>query len=231
MSKSIKILHLETSTEVCSVAVSENGVLLAERNTTKGFVHSSQGTLLVDECLEETGLRIKEMDAISVSEGPGSYTGLRVGFSMAKGFCYALDIPFIVIPTLEALAHGLAEQQPDTVISPMIDARRMEVYTASYKANLESVAALQALILDEHTYMDVFGGNVRNVFIGDGAHKVAPWLRVGQDQIVDKICSARDQAELALNKYQNKTYCDIAYTVPLYLKSPNITVSKKNMLT
>jgi len=231
MSKSIKILHLETSTEVCSVAISSDGVLVAQREVNKGFVHSAKGTLLVEACLKAASMGMNNLDAVSVSAGPGSYTGLRVGFSMAKGICFANDLPMITIPTLEALAYGVGKQAPGVVVSPMIDARRMEVYTASFGDDLTIVAPLKALILDEQSYRETFHSNKKNIFVGDGAHKVKEWLRSGRDVVMDKICSASDQAELAFWKYKKEAFCDIAYTVPLYLKSPNITVSKKNLLT
>ncbi len=231
MSKNTKILHLETSTEICSVAISDEHKLLAESSSNKGFEHSSKGTLFVEACLAKANLRMEDLAAVSISEGPGSYTGLRVGFAMAKGFCYAHDLALICIPTLKALADGVDVTDERTVISSLLDARRMEVYTASYDIHLEERSALKALVLDEQTYLNHYGVNDVNLFIGDGAHKVRPWLREGQDRILDKFCNAADQMKLAHKMYREKAISDIAYSVPAYLKSPNITVSKKNLLS
>lgn len=230
MSKNIKILHLETSTEVCSVAISVDGKLIAEQNIDNGFAHSESGTLMVQQCLKEAGIQISALDAVSVSEGPGSYTGLRVGFAMAKGFCFAHNLKLITIPTLLALVHGLDLKEDDATITAMLDARRMEVYTESYDYNYKVVSPLTALILDAESYQKQFAGNTRNVFIGNGAHKVEKWLREGKDQIISAQCRAADQISIAHSRYLNNEISDTAYSVPQYLKPPNITVSKKNLL-
>ena len=230
MNNTPKILHLETSTEVCSVALSQADKILASRDSLSGFEHSAKGTLLVQACLAEANLKMEDLAAVSISEGPGSYTGLRVGFAMAKGFCYAYDLKLICIPTLLALAEGFNSEKDTAVITPMLDARRMEVYAASYNRSGEELRATEAVILSEEKLNNYYGGNAVNVFVGDGAHKVEPWLRVGRDRIVKKGCNAADQRIWAHRKYIKSVFSDIAYSVPLYLKPPNITVSKKNLL-
>lgn len=230
MSKSTKILHIETSTEVCSIAISVGSKIVGESTRLTGFEHSAKGTLMVADGLKQAGLTISDLDAISISEGPGSYTGLRVGFAMAKGFCFANDIPLICIPTLQTLANGAMEKNESSVITAMLDARRMEVYAESFDNNLISVSPLEALVLEEESFVNRYYKNERNVFLGDGAHKVEKWLRPGQDVILAKLCSASFQINLAQNKFEKNEFSDIAYSKPLYLKPPNITVSKKKLL-
>ena len=230
MNEQAKILHIETSTEICSMAISTADIVLAECSSQSGYEHSAKGTLLVKECLEKAGIGMNDLAAVSISEGPGSYTGLRVGFAMAKGFCYAHNLDLITVPTLDALAYDVKEKYGSAIVSPMLDARRMEVYTASFDKACTMVSSLEAIVLDEEVFQNYYGANDVNVFIGDGAHKVSPWLRSGQDTIVEKYCSAADQRILAHLSYVKKAFSDIAYAVPLYLKSPNITVSKKNLL-
>ncbi len=231
MANSVNILHLETSTEVCSIAISADRKIVGEVNELKGFAHSAKGTLMVSDCLTQAGLQIADLHAVSVSEGPGSYTGLRVGFAMAKGICFAQDIPLLCIPTLKALANGLEMKEDETIITPMLDARRMEVYAESFNDRLETVSPLEAIVLDEQVYAERYHKNDRNVFLGDGAHKVKEWLRPEKDEIVEKGCLAKYQLELAHFLLQKNTISDIAYSKPLYLKPPNITVSKKNLLS
>ncbi len=231
MSKSTKILHLETSTEVCSIAISAGLQIVGEATEMTGFEHSAKGTLMVDDCLKQAGLDISELNAVSISEGPGSYTGLRVGFAMAKGFCFANDIPMICIPTLRALANGVEEVQPGSTITAMLDARRMEVYAESFDAGLHSVSALEALVLDEASFVKRYYKNKRNIFLGDGAHKVERWLRPSKDLILARLCRASHQMDIAQNMYAQNMFSDIAYSKPLYLKPPNITVSKKKLLS
>ena len=231
MSKTTKILHLETSTEVCSIAISANEKIVGEATEITGFEHSAKGTLMVEECLNQAGLDISNLDAVSISEGPGSYTGLRVGFAMAKGLCFANDIPLICIPTLLSLANGVEQLDERAVITPMLDARRMEVYAESFDSSLKSISELEALILDEATFTNRYTINEHNIFLGDGAYKLEKWLRPGKDFILAQLCSANHQMQIAQKKYLKKEFSDIAYSKPLYLKPPNITVSKKNLLS
>ena len=230
MSTTAKILHLETSTEICSIAISANHQILGEATEMSGFAHSAKGTMMIEDCLKQAGLKISDLDAVSISEGPGSYTGLRVGFAMAKGLCFANDIPLICIPTLRTLAHGALKESQGAIITPMLDARRMEVYAESFDDNLQSVHPLEALILDEVSFAERYHKNDRNIFLGDGAHKVQTWLRPAKDEILGMLCHASYQVDIAVNLYHKKAFSDIAYSKPLYLKPPNITVSKKKLL-
>jgi len=231
MAESVKILHLETSTEVCSIAISADLTVVGEVNEVKGFAHSERGTLMVQESLQQAGLDISDLDAVSISQGPGSYTGLRVGFAMAKGICFAQDIPMLCVPTLKAIAYGVKKEERKAVLTPMLDARRMEVYAESFDLNLKTISALEALVLDETSYAERYHKNENNLFLGDGAHKVEKWLRPGQDEILQQVCLARNQIELAHEMFHGNELCDIAYSKPLYLKPPNITVSKKKLLS
>ena len=145
-----KILCIETATEICSVCLSIDGEAVALAETDKGFSHASTLTILIQKCLEEANLTLDNLDAVALSQGPGSYTGLRIGVSVAKGICYALNKPMIAIDTLEALAWACAkEEKQEAHYCPMIDARRMEVYTAMYNLKGEEEQSVNALILDE----------------------------------------------------------------------------------
>ncbi len=230
MSKTAKILHLETSTEICSIAISASQQIVGEATEMSGFAHSAKGTLMIQECLQQAGLHVSDLDAVSISEGPGSYTGLRVGFAMAKGLCFAHDLALICIPTLQALAYGALKENKDAIITPMLDARRMEVYAESFDANMQSVSSLEALVLDENSVAERYYKNERNIFIGDGAHKISDWLRPEKDEILGTLCHASYQMDMAAEMYLKKEFRDIAYSRPLYLKPPNITVSKKKLL-
>jgi tRNA threonylcarbamoyladenosine biosynthesis protein TsaB len=230
MSKTAKILHLETSTEICSIAISAGHQIVGEATEMSGFAHSAKGTLMIEECLQQAGVHVSDLDAVSISEGPGSYTGLRVGFAMAKGLCFANDIPLICIPTLSTLAYGALAESKDAIITPMLDARRMEVYAESFDDNLQTVSPLEALVLDEDSFVERYHKNERNIFLGDGAHKVHTWLRPTKDKILGTLCHANYQMNIAADMYLNKAFSDIAYSKPLYLKPPNITVSKKKLL-
>lgn len=217
------ILHLETSTVVCSACLSNNGDLLAIRESNEGNVHSTMLTVYIDECLKEAGIKMRDLSAISVSAGPGSYTGLRVAFAAAKGIGHALEIPLICIPTLEALAFSFFQLNSEfNLYIPMLDARRNEVYTVSYDSDMNVVDELRALILDE----GVFDGHHQGIaFFGNGAFKMKSQLKQG-DEIFDWETSAQHQIKLAYKKWLDKTFDDIAYATPIYLKPPNITIPK-----
>ena len=146
------ILCLETSATVCSVAIATDREVVAIREINEGFNHSAKLTVFISELLNETGIEIINLDAIAVSSGPGSYTGLRIGVSVAKGLCFSIDKPLISIPTLEALSIGAAEKisdQEDIILFPMIDARRMEVYCAQYDLNISCISPPMALVVME----------------------------------------------------------------------------------
>jgi len=168
-----KILNIETSTEICSVCVSENGNVLAIAESHEGYNHATNLTMFIQKCLEESKLQMQDLDAVAFSQGPGSYTGLRIGVSAAKGICYALNKPLIAVDTLSAIANECAskEQLENALFCPMIDARRMEVYTALFNYKNEKVKDLEALIVDSESFQTEFNEGKQIVFCGNGSEK------------------------------------------------------------
>ena len=221
------ILCLETSTAVCSVALVENGNVVALRESLDGQNHAEKITLFIDEVMKEAGVAYKDLDAVATSMGPGSYTGLRIGVSTAKGLCYAMEKPLIAIDTLAAMAHGLLSQQPTAnsqqptaILCPMIDARRMEVYTAFFNDKLERTSETEALVIDENSFMELKQNNHLYLF-GDGADKLAALFENDENiTVVEKFhCSAAYMAKLADEAFTNKQFVDTAYFEPFYLKN------------
>ena len=147
------ILGIETATKNCSVALFKDGLVIAEKeNITDGYTHSEQLTLFIQDVIDSANISLNKVEAVALSMGPGSYTGLRIGTSTAKGLCYALDIPLIAISTLKAMAFAMAENQKSAIYCPMIDARRMGVFSALYDSNNIQVRGVQADVVDENTY-------------------------------------------------------------------------------
>lgn len=228
LQKKIKmILCLETSTAVCSVSLVDNGNVIALRESLDGQNHAEKITIFIDEVMKEAGVAYKDLDAVATSMGPGSYTGLRIGVSAAKGLCYAMEKPLIAIDTLAAMANGFVSNQLSsisnqlsTILCPMIDARRMEVYTAFFNEKLEKISDTEALIVDENSFMELKQNNHLYLF-GDGADKLAD-LFENEDNItvVEKFhCSAAYMAKLADEAFKNKQFVDVAYFEPFYLKN------------
>lgn len=216
----IKILSLETSTTNCSVAVSVNGqtVALKEENS-KNYSHAEQLHVFIDEVLKKTGIKVDDLDAIAVSKGPGSYTGLRIGVSTAKGLCFACNLPLISIPTLESLAHQISSDKltEDDLILPMLDARRMEVYTQTYNANLKAINTTEAKVLDENSFDDLKATYLH--FIGNGVEKYKAVTQLNNARFYTSgIPSANEMGKIAYAKFQNKEFEDVAYFEPYYLK-------------
>jgi len=220
------ILHIETSTSVCSVAVSKNNILLSLKETNLGYSHSSVITLFIQEAMKEIDMQLTEIDAVAVSKGPGSYTGLRIGVSTAKGLCYSLDKPLIAINTLQAMAWGMAnsfsntDDKPfDQLYCPMIDARRMEVYAAFYNQNNEVVKETSADIIDEHSYADILAKQ-QVLFAGNGSEKCRDFLSANQNAsfLANFEASAKYMISLAETKFKNSAFESIAYFEPFYLK-------------
>ena len=221
------ILCIETSTAVCSVALVENGNVVALRESIDGQNHAEKITIFIDEIMKETGVAYKDLDAIATSMGPGSYTGLRIGVSTAKGFCYALDKPLIAIDTLAAMAYGFISSQlsaisnqPTAILCPMIDARRMEVYSAFFNEKLERTSETEALVIDENSFMELKQNNHLYLF-GDGADKLATLFENDKNiTVVEKFhCSAAYMSTLAEEAFKNKDFVDVAYFEPFYLKN------------
>lgn len=216
------ILQLETATTMCSVALACDGKLLAVKEMNERNIHASQITLFIDDVMKAAGKSYEELDAVSISKGPGSYTGLRIGVSTAKGLCYALDIPLISVDTLEAMASGVLENHPeissDTLLCPMIDARRMEVYTALFDTNLKPVEGVMAKILDEQTF-DRFLAENPVVFFGDGAGKSQNlYASSANYNFVEFENSAAHLSEISLRKLIKGETENMAYFEPFYLK-------------
>lgn len=220
------ILCLETATEVCSVAISKNGTCIAEKNVSEQNAHGSVLTVLIEQILKENNLSVKDLSAVAYSSGPGSYTGLRIGLSVAKGICYGLNIPLIAITTLEHMSYTFTNEY----CFPMIDARRMEVYGALLYQG-EFVIDPFACIVDEFNWDSLSAGE-KIFFIGNGVSKSKPILQKYENVVFDdsyKI-SARTLAEAAFHKFINKQFEDLAYHVPFYLKEANVTEAKKRIL-
>jgi tRNA threonylcarbamoyladenosine biosynthesis protein TsaB len=210
------ILHLETATKVCSVALSLNGELRQlEEIADDQYAHGEQLTLLIEQVLKNAQLTPRDLAAVSVSSGPGSYTGLRIGVSTAKGLCYALGIPMIAIDSLSAMAALAREKYPQQSLCPMIDARRMEVYSTIFSADGSVLKPMSADVLDENSY----SGFEPFVFFGDGAPKMADlWKAKNAVFDAELRCSASGQAAMAFEKFIKQELEDVAYFEPLYLK-------------
>jgi tRNA threonylcarbamoyladenosine biosynthesis protein TsaB len=229
------ILNIETATDICSIAVSYEGKILSlveEANNN----HASRITLMIEEALAEAKINIKDLAAVAMSNGPGSYTSLRVGTSTAKGICYALDIPLIAVDTLTALAYSVFNdlEKADMLYCPMIDARRMEVYSVVFEEKGENTEGppltilepLNNVIVDENTFKNYFEQGKKIVLTGNGAAKCMEVINSVNILHVDKLCSAAYLIPLSTEAFLKKAFVDVAYHTPQYLKSPNITTPK-----
>ena len=210
------ILNIETATKNCSVALANEGKTIACKEIAEqNFSHAEKLHVFIEELLAENNLQFSDLNAIAVSQGPGSYTGLRIGVSSAKGLCYALNIPMIAIDTLQLLAKQI--QIDDGIIIPMIDARRMEVFSAFYDKNHNQIRNTQAEIIDETSYQEI---TETIHLVGDGTEKFKNTL------IDDKFVfhsdvvfpSANKMSQLSFDKYQKSDFVDVAYFEPYYLK-------------
>lgn len=222
-----RILLIETATDVCSVAVSEGNEILSSGHITEARSQASQLAPLIQDTVSRAGMQISGLAAVAVSSGPGSYTGLRVGVSTAKGICFGAGIPLIGIETLTAIAcgtlkTGAAQEDPDgTVIIPMIDARRMEVYTALYDSSAQRISETEAVVLTPDTFSGTLGKYRRVIFTGDGAAKYENML---PEQYKDRCIflpsrpEAADMAAAAFRALKEKKFEDTAYFEPFYLK-------------
>ena len=219
------ILNLETATKNCSVSISQHGkTILCKEIAESGYSHAERLHVFIEECLKESNITFKDLSAIAVSQGPGSYTGLRIGVSTAKGLCFALDLPLIAIDTLQVLASQLTITEG--VIIPMIDARRMEVYSAIYNSNYEKTREVQAQILTENSFLEI-ADTIH--FVGDCSEKAKTVLTNSNFIFHEEIVypSANEMSELSFKKFQDSNFEDVAYFEPYYLKDFMTTVSKK----
>lgn len=223
------LLHIESTSTVCSVAISKDAKLIALKELNNGYTHAENLHVFIEQLLKESSLSSKDLNAISISSGPGSYTGLRIGFSTAKGLAYALQIPLITVDTLKALSNTVSQTiKTDALFCPMMDARRMEVYCAVYNHSLQEVIPVQALVLDE-TSIQPFNLNKAIYFFGDGMPKAKMVLQnLPHVNFVDDVmASASSMVSLAYEKYQAKDFADVAYSEPNYLKEFFFTTAKK----
>jgi len=212
------ILTLDTSTKNCSVALfNGNKIIAFKEQNSDDYTHAEQLTLFIEEVIKSANLTLKEIEAIAISKGPGSYTGLRIGTSTAKGLCYALDIPLISISTLKAMAFTMAKNHIANIYCPMIDARRMEVFSAIYDVENNEIRKIKADVVDEQTYTNFLNNEV--LFFGDGALKCKEIISHKNAKFLEGIYpSAKDLGKLAHAKFMNKDFEDVAYFEPFYLK-------------
>ena len=234
------ILCLETSTAVCSVALVDNSNVIALRESLDGQNHAEKITIFIDEVMKEANISYNELEAIAVSKGPGSYTGLRIGVSTAKGLCYAIEKPLIAIDTLAAMTKGFLDNNFDnntnitssslslslssslsssSIFCPMIDARRMEVYSAFFTGDMKKISETEALIIDESSFSDLKLNHHLYLF-GDGADKLVSLFENEENiTVIEKFhCSAAYMARLAEEAFKNNDFVDTAYFEPFYLK-------------
>lgn len=223
------ILQIDTATEICSVSISSEGKTIAAIEASEPNMHASKLTVFVDQLLTELQLKYTDLSAICVSKGPGSYTGLRIGVSTAKGLCYALDIPLLAINTLEMmfLGYNKMDGDEDTLYVPMLDARRMEVYLEIFDNTNNLILPTEAQIIDTHSFEKFV--NKKIILFGSGAAKLKP-LFLTNDAIsvdADFVHSSSYMSTLAFEKYRNQDFEDLIYFEPFYLKEFIAMMPKK----
>ena len=231
------ILCIETGTDVCSVGVARDGELLSLRESDQGRDHAKNLAVFIDELLQETSISPDELDAIAVGMGPGSYTGLRIGVSFAKGMCYGLNIPLLAVGSLDALAQVAIEDHEAGIISveewesarlcPMVDARRMEVYAQVFDAKCNPLSEVSAEVITEESFSQ-WRNDGKLIIFGNGAAKCQEVL--ADTTYVSVVPSARGLAKLAHKRYEEGKFEDIAYFEPFYLKDFVVIPSKKKLL-
>lgn len=223
------ILNIETGTEVCSVALAKNGELLSLVENNEGMEHGRLLSPFIEKILMEQNITTNDLDAVAVSEGPGSYTGLRIGVATAKGICYGADKPLIAINSLQSLTMLAVEHKLDVdLLCPMIDARRMEVYTALFDINGNFTSEVIAEIIDENSYSDLLKDK-KIAFFGNGAEKCRTFIKSPNALFVDIKHSAKGMIALSNDKFKRNDFVDTAYFEPFYLKDFVVTTSKKRL--
>jgi tRNA threonylcarbamoyladenosine biosynthesis protein TsaB len=215
------LLHIETSTDTCSVAISQNGKVIAFQETHDSRSHATVLLVFIDDLLKNNQLTYAHLDAIAVSCGPGSYTGLRIGVATAKGLCFALNKPLIAVSTLQAMTAWQKEnnKQHATIFCPMLDARRMEVYTACFDHALKLIRPVEAVILNEQFLMQELTEK-SILFFGNGAFKFKEWVKNQPHALFadNFTMSAQGMVTIAEEKFAAKNFEDVAYFEPFYLK-------------
>lgn len=213
------ILNLETSSTNCSVCLAKDGVILAMKElNSENYSHAEKLHVFIEEVMNEAALKMQDLEAIAVSKGPGSYTGLRIGVSAAKGLCYALDVPLVSVSTLKSMASQLKCVDEDALVIPVLDARRMEVYSAVFDNHLNQVRETKAEIIDEQSFEEYIGSTSVH-FLGSGAEKIKGIFN--SDNLtfhLDVVPSAKEMALISFDKFKNKDFEDVAYFEPYYLK-------------
>ena len=233
------ILNIETSTRVCSVALSIDGAVINSMESNDEKSHAKHLTLFIDEVLKKSETNFQQLNAISISKGPGSYTGLRIGVSAAKGLCYALDKPLIAVNTLQLMSCGMIRVVKsgkvnisgfdDSVLVPMIDARRMEVYTAFFYSDAKKMGEVKAEIINDKSFNEILQTR-KLVCFGDGAQKAQDVIKNPNFIFIDNIYpSAIDMANLSEMAYNSNKFENAAYFEPFYLKDFVATIPKKNI--
>jgi tRNA threonylcarbamoyladenosine biosynthesis protein TsaB len=231
------ILNIETATQVCSVNIAQDGSILTLRESSDPKSHASRLTVYIEEMLKELHIEIHTLDAIAVSKGPGSYTGLRIGVSTAKGLCYGSGLPLIGICTLESLANTalalITKNNPspeEFYLFPMIDARRMEIYSAMYDHSGKSIREIRAEIVDEN-FIAAFEENKKVFFFGDGAAKCSSYLKQGHLEFLpDLSLTSAGMVQLSEKAFNANRFENTAYFEPYYLKDFIATVSSKKII-
>lgn len=211
------ILNIETATTNCSVSLSNKGeALVLKEDYSNGYSHAEKLHVYIDEVLKEANIKVDQLDAIAVSKGPGSYTGLRIGVSAAKGLCFALNKPLIATSTLKGLAYQVKAESG--FIIPMLDARRLEVYSAIFDSNYNEVRQIEAQILDQNAFKEQLEkGKV--YFIGDGVEKTRTLITHQNAVFIEgKLPSANEMSQLSFEAYKKSNTEDVAYFEPYYLK-------------
>lgn len=224
------ILNIETATKNCSVSLAKDGDILAIKELNNGnYSHAEVLHPFIAAILKEANLSSKEIDAVAVSKGPGSYTGLRIGVSAAKGLCFSFDKPLISINTLTSLSHAISIEKG--LIVPMLDARRMEVYAAVFNEEYKQVREVKAEIIDENSFTEYLEEK-KVYFLGDGAQKCKEIITHKNAFFIDNIFpSAKEMAKLSFNKYKKNDIEDVAYFEPFYLKDFIVIPEKKKKPT
>jgi tRNA threonylcarbamoyladenosine biosynthesis protein TsaB len=219
------LLNIDTATEHASVCLSNNGIVLGMVESSEQKNHAAFVQPAIEALMSGSGHSLKDIDAVAATSGPGSYTGLRVGLASAKGICYALNKPLLLINTLEVMAQSILSYYTSihqtmgasTLLCPLIDARRMEVFTALYDISLREMEAPHALIIDEHSFSSLLNTHSL-LFSGSGSHKLANVLSHPSATFLTVQHNASHLAILALNAYQSQRFANLAYSEPLYVK-------------
>lgn len=225
----IYILNIETSTRVCGVSISKDGELFDFIENNDGNSHAKSLAPFIDDLIKRNSLKYTDLSAVAISQGPGSYTGLRIGTSTAKGLCYALDIPLIAIDTLHSMAANAHHLYPDIqgdIFRPMIDARRMEVYSQAFDFNLKQIDDVAAIVVDKDSFKEELNNN-KVLFFGDGAAKCMDLINDPNAILLPDVeASSLGMIELSYKKFKESEFVNVAYFEPFYLKEFFAVISK-----